>query len=150
MGIVICYNRHWWLFDIASHVDSSPRQLCYPWGNFSATTHANKKQLDGSLGPSFLTANIIGVFTVKPTYALALYGEFLTLLSRPLGASVSLSEACRPSQTVHHQVSPSQQVSLFNNRGQCSTGDSTPPGNGVSKSPDYALYDCRIDNWKLQ
>ena len=42
--------------------------------------------------------------TVKPAFALALYGEFLTLLSRPLGAPDIFSGACRPSQTTKSSV----------------------------------------------
>ena len=42
-----------------------------------------------------------------------------------MGASVAFAEACRPSQTVLHQGSPAQQVSLSNIRRQGAKGDST-------------------------
>ena len=42
---------------------------------------------------------------VKPAFALALYGEFLTLLSRPLGTPDIFSGVYRPSLTAHLMVS---------------------------------------------
>lgn len=53
--------------------------------------------------------------TVKPAFALALYGEFLTRLSRPLGAPDIFSGAYRPSPTTHQTVSSrrSEQYSLY-------------------------------------
>ena len=41
---------------------------------------------------------------VKPAFALALYGEFLTRLSRPLGTPDILSGVYRPSLTAHLMV----------------------------------------------
>ena len=43
---------------------------------------------------------------VRPAFALALYGGVLTRLSRPLGARVTFSRACRPSRTAHLTLSP--------------------------------------------
>ncbi len=43
---------------------------------------------------------------VKPAFALALYGGFLTHLSRPLGALVTFWRAWRPTQTAYLRVSP--------------------------------------------
>ena len=45
---------------------------------------------------------------VRLTFALALFGEFLTHLSQPLGALDIFSRACRPSQTAHLPGSSSQ------------------------------------------
>lgn len=45
---------------------------------------------------------------VKPAFALALYGGFLTHLSRPLGALVTFWRAWRPTQTAYLRVSPSR------------------------------------------
>ena len=45
---------------------------------------------------------------VKPAFALALYGGFLTHLSRPLRALVTFWRAWRPTQTAYLRVSPSR------------------------------------------
>ncbi len=44
--------------------------------------------------------------TVKPAFALVLYGEFLTRLSRPLDTPDIFSGVYRPSPTAHLMVSP--------------------------------------------
>jgi len=59
----------------------------------------------GSLGPDFSSWFVIGPNHVKPAFALALFGRFLTYLSRPLGALVTFSRAWRPTQTAHLPVS---------------------------------------------
>ena len=43
---------------------------------------------------------------VKLAFALALYSEFLTRMSKPLGAPDTFSGACRPSLTTHQMLSP--------------------------------------------
>ncbi len=55
---------------------------------------------------------------VKPAFALALYGEFLSRLSRPLGAPDIFSGAYRPSLTTHQTVS-SYRVSDMVPKGWC-------------------------------
>ena len=59
-----------------------------------------------SLGRGFPAGPVIVRGPVKPAFALALYGGALTRLSRPLGARVTFSRACRPSQTAHLTLSP--------------------------------------------
>ena len=61
----------------------------------------------GSLGPAFTSRILAGRIRVKPAFALALYGGFLTRLSRPLGAPDTFSGAWRPTQTAHLPLSPS-------------------------------------------
>ena len=60
----------------------------------------------GSLGPAFAPRTLIFEIRVKPAFALALYGGFLTPLSRPLGALDIFSRAWRPTQTAHLSLSP--------------------------------------------
>ena len=55
----------------------------------------------GSLGPTFVSWFSIVINHVKPAFALALNGRFLTYLSRPLGALDIFSRAWRPTQTAH-------------------------------------------------
>ena len=45
-------------------------------------------------------------FMVKLAFTLAFYGEFLTLLSKPLGAPDTFSGACRPSLTTKSNAVP--------------------------------------------
>ena len=59
----------------------------------------------GSLGLAFASRIIVGLIRVKPAFALALNGRFLTCLSRPLGALVIFSRAWRPTQTAHLSMS---------------------------------------------
>ena len=61
----------------------------------------------GSLGPAFTSRILAGRIRVKPAFALALYGGFLTRLSWPLGAPDTFSGAWRPTQTAHLPLSPS-------------------------------------------
>ncbi len=59
-----------------------------------------------SLGHAFAAGSLVGEDPVKPAFALALDGGFLTRLSRPLGTSDIFSEVYRPSRTTHLLVSP--------------------------------------------
>ena len=59
----------------------------------------------GSLGPAFTSRILAGRIRVKPAFALALYGGFLTRLSWPLGAPDTFSGAWRPTQTTHLPLS---------------------------------------------
>ena len=64
-------------------------------------------RLIGSLGPAFTSRVLAGRIRVKPAFALALYGGFLTRLSRPLGTPDTFSGVWRPTQTTHLPLSPS-------------------------------------------
>ena len=59
----------------------------------------------GSLGPASTSRILAGRIRVKPAFALALYGGFLTHLSWPLGAPDIFSGAWRPTQTTHLPLS---------------------------------------------
>ena len=59
-----------------------------------------------SLGPPFRPTFRALRNMVKPAFALALYSEFLTRLSRPLGAPDIFSGAYRPSPTAHQMLFP--------------------------------------------
>ena len=62
-------------------VDSCPRQLCYPWGNFSDTSSPQREGHEGSLGPAFASGHLAFRCPVRPAFSLALYGGFLSRLS---------------------------------------------------------------------
>ena len=114
--------------DVANRgVDGSsrPRRPCYPRGNFSVMPGPHRGGHERSLGRGFPAGPLVFKGPVRPAFALALYGGFLTRLSRPLGARVTFSRACRPSRTAHLTLSP-----RFN-RG---LGSRTGVG-GVSLSP---------------
>ncbi len=85
--------------------NSRPRRACYPWGNFSVVTGPQRRGHDGSLGPGFPSGPDAFRGPVRPAFGLALYGGFLTHLSRPLGPLDTFSRGCRPSRTAHLQVS---------------------------------------------
>ncbi len=95
--------------DVANRgVDGSsrPRRLCYPRGNFSVMPGPHRGGHERSLGRGFPAGPPAFRGPVRPAFALALYGGALTRLSRPLGARVTFSRACRPSQTAHLTLSP--------------------------------------------
>ena len=85
---------------------SRPRRHCYPRGNFSVMPGPHQWGHERSLGRGFPSGPVVVRGPVRPAFALALYGGFLTRLSRPLGARVTFSRACRPSQTAHLTLSP--------------------------------------------
>gem|GEM_PF-2203325 len=95
--------------DVANRgVDGSshPRRPCYPRGNFSVMPGPHRWGHERSLGRGFPAGPLVFKGPVRPAFALALYGGFLTRLSRPLGARVTFSRACRPSRTAHPALSP--------------------------------------------
>ncbi len=95
--------------DVANRgVDGSsrPRRPCYPWGNFSVMPGPHRGGHERSLGRGFPSGPLVFKGPVRPAFALALYGGALTRLSRPLGARVTFSRACRPSRTAHLALSP--------------------------------------------
>ena len=57
-----------------------------------------------SLGLAFASGSLTVKEPVRPAFGLALYSGVLTRLSRPLGALVIFSRACRPSRTAHLPV----------------------------------------------
>jgi hypothetical protein len=92
---------------------------------------------------------------VKPAFALALYGEFLTLLSRPLGTPDIFSGVYRPSPTTISSVVPLQ-VSNIVFKGWCSIGAFTIPSETASTLPStlhienhIAAPDCGKHPWGL-
>ena len=86
--------------------DSRPRRPCYPWGNFSVMPSPLRGGHERSLGRGFPARPLVFKGLVRPAFALTLYGGVLTRLSRPLGARVIFSRACRPSRTAHLTLSP--------------------------------------------
>lgn len=78
-----------------------------------------------SLGRGFPAGPLVFKGPVRPAFALALYGGALTRLSRPLGARVIFSRACRPSRTAHLALS------------------SRLPGSKASRSR-WVVFHCRL------
>ena len=111
---------------------SRPRRLCYPRGNFSVVPGPHQEGHERALGHGFPSGSLAIKDPVRPAFALTLYGGFLTHLSRPLGACVNFSQACRPSRTAHLTVSP------FGLGSQVETG-------GVSLSPHY--FPKEVTHW---
>ena len=85
--------------------NSRPQQACYPRGNFSVAASPHQRGHDGSLSPAFASGSLTVEDPVRPAFALALYGGFLSRLSRPLGPLDIFSRGCRPSQTAHLPLS---------------------------------------------
>ena len=85
--------------------DSRPRRACYPRGNFSVTSGPHQWGHGRSLGPAFAPGSLTVEDPVRPAFAFALYGGFLSRLSRPLGPLDIFSRGCRPSQTAHQSLS---------------------------------------------
>ena len=106
-------------------VGSRPRRPCYPRGNFSVMPGPHQGGHERSLGHGFPAEPLAVKGSVKPAFALALYGGVLTRLSRPLGARVIFLRACRPSRTAHPTLSPSTREGLGSQAGV--GGVSLPP-----------------------
>ena len=104
---------------------------------------------NGSLGPTFVSWALILRVHVKPAFALALYGGFLTRLSRPLGALVIFLRAWRPTQTAYLSVSL-KEVSDTIPEGRCFIGDSTRAGALASMSPAYTTHPEPYHSDRLQ
>ena len=131
---------------------SRPRRLCYPRGNFSVMPGPHRGGHERSLGRGFPAGPLAVRGPVRPAFALALYGGALTRLSRPLGARVTLSRACRPSQTAHLRLSPRPLPGVSHpGLGRwCFIGASPPPGGDGSLAPTYATYPGPDGNLRLQ
>ena len=130
--------------------DSRPRRACYPWGNFSVIPGPHRWGHEGSLGPAFAPVSLIVKDTVRPAYALTLYGGFLTHLSRPLGPLDIFSRGGRPSQTAHQRLSHQMVVRDVAQSSRCYIGASTVPRETASTAPGYALYPVPHPSRRLQ
>ena len=62
-------------------MNSYPRRLCYPRGNFSVTPAIFRKNCRGSLGHAFALGSRAVWDPIKPAFALTLSGGFLSRLS---------------------------------------------------------------------
>src|ERR1044072_4401509 len=101
----------------------------------------------GSLYPTFVPAWLVGL-TVKPAYAIALYVRLPSVLSGPLKASDTLSEATTPVKL------PTKQCPPCGVRRQISKGwyfnvGSTTAGAAASKPPTYSTHQLSSVNVKL-
>ena len=119
---------------------SRPRRPCYPRGNFSVMPGPHRGGHERSLGRGFPAGPPAFRGPVRPAFALALYGGVLTRLSRPLGARVIFSRACRPSQTAHLTLSPGfyPGVRPSGHVRRCFTCGSPTPGGVGSQPPAYS------------
>ena len=122
-------------------VGSRPRRPCYPRGNFSVMPGPHQGGHERSLGRGFPARPLTVKSRVRPAFALALYGGVLTRLSRPLGARVTFSRACRPSRTAHPVLSPGFYPGVMPPAptGRCFIGPSNGPGGPLSQGPAYAM-----------
>ena len=101
----------------------------------------------GSLYPTFVPAWLVGL-TVKLAYAIALYVRLPSVLSEPLKASDTLSEATTPVKL------PTKQCPPYGVRRQIIKGwyfnvDSTMASATASKSPTYPTHQLSRVNVKL-
>lgn len=114
---------------------SRPRRLCYPRGNFSVVPGPHRRGHERALGRGFPSGPHAVKGPVRPAFALALYGGFLTRLSRPLGARVTLSRACRPSRTAHLPLS----LACARLDPQAEVGGVSLPPQGLPKEAPHGL-----------
>ena len=101
----------------------------------------------GSLYPTFVPAWLVGL-TVKLAYAIALYVRLPSVLSEPLKASDTLSEATTPVKL------PTKQCPPYGVRRQIIKGwyfnvDSIMASATTSKSPTYPTHQLSRVNVKL-
>src|SRR6476660_5506563 len=101
----------------------------------------------GSLYPTFLPDRLVSL-TVKHAYAIALHVRLPSVLSIPLKASDTLSEATTPVKlpTTH---CPSLEVRHQENKGWYFTVDSPEPSGPGSMSPTYPTHQLPNVNVKL-
>ena len=102
----------------------------------------------GSLYPSFDPARLVGL-TVKHPYAIALPVRLPSVLSEPLKASDTLSEATTPVKLPIKQCPP-RGVRLQISKGWYFTGDSPKASALGSTSPTYATHEEPTLTAKLQ
>ena len=106
----------------------------------------------GSLWPTFVSARLVSL-TVRQAYAIALYERFLTVLSLPSHASVTIWEATAPVKLPTIQCLDAgwrQSVRYQEKQKRYFTGDSTKADAFASMSPSYTKYVFPNTNVKLQ
>ena len=101
----------------------------------------------GSLYPTFVPAWLVGL-TVKLAYAIALYVRLPSVLSEPLKASDTLSEATTPVKLPIKQC-PLCRVRLLINKGWYFNIGSTMASATASKPPTYPTHQLSKVNAKL-
>jgi hypothetical protein len=101
----------------------------------------------GSLYPTFVPARPVGL-TVKHAYAIALHVRLPSVLSIPLKASDTLSEATTPVKLPTTQC-PSYEVRHQENIGRYFTVDSPTTSAAGSKPPAYPTHHLPNVNVKL-
>ena len=101
----------------------------------------------GSLYPTFVPAWLVGL-TVKLAYAIALYVRLPSVLSEPLKASDTLSEATTPVKLPIKQC-PLFIVRLQVNKGWYFNVGSTMASATASKPPTYPTHHLPEINVKL-
>ncbi len=101
----------------------------------------------GSLYPTFVPAWLVGL-TVKPAYAIALYVRLPSVLSGPLKASDTLSEATTPVKLPTKQC-PLCRVRLLVSKGWYFNIGSIMASATTSKPPTYPTHHLPEINVKL-
>ena|SRR6218665_203589 len=101
----------------------------------------------GSLYPTFVPAWLVGL-TVKPAYAIALYVRLPSVLSGPLKASDTLSEATTPVKLPTKQCPP-RGVRLLVSKGWYFNIGSMMASATTSKPPTYPTHHLPEINVKL-
>ncbi len=101
----------------------------------------------GSLYPTFVPAWLVGL-TVKLAYAIALYVRLPSVLSEPLKASDTLSEATTPVKLPTKQCPPCG-VRRQIIKGWYFNGGSTTASAAASKPPTYPTHCLPNVNAKL-
>jgi hypothetical protein len=102
----------------------------------------------GSLYPTFVPARPVGL-TVKHAYAIALHIRLPTVLSIPLKASDTLSEATTPVKLPTTQCLPLGGIRNQENKGWYFTVGSPKPSGPGSTPPTYPTHHSPNANVKL-
>ena len=102
----------------------------------------------GSLYPTFVPARLVGL-TVKPAYAIALYVRLPSVLSEPLKASDTLSEATTPVKLPTKQCLRLSRIRHRIQKGRYFKVDSTMAGATASLPPAYPTHPVADVNVKL-
>ncbi len=102
----------------------------------------------GSLCSTFVPDRPV-CLSVKLPFAIALYARLPSVLREPLEASVTLLEATTPVKLPTKHCPSSNEVRLRTSKGWYFNNDSTPPGDGASKSPTYPTHHLSKVNTKL-
>ena len=106
----------------------------------------------GSLSPDFSPGRPVSL-TVRQVYAIALYERFLTVLSLPSHASVTIWEATAPVKLPARHCPHTRQghkVRIPTIQGKYPNSDSTETSVPTSKSPSYPVHILPKINVKLQ